>query len=196
MSNPFFRMAVCICMAAVPFVVSAQDDDSRIEEEESEPRLPAPPITIDRTDSIVGSINEAKEFCDQFVLELRIHCLSAQLRKALERVPERGDYAPVHEALEELTDGLDEVARRYGDKSARPLRYKARRPGGNGFYTTPPLITTAPDSIARATDEAAALIRESQTKLLRSAENSRRRAAAFRTIASAVDSTKVLLRST
>ena len=194
MPNPFLRIVVCICMAAAPYAVGAQQERPR--NEDSEPSIPAPPISDLRTGSIVDSINEAVDFCDQFILELRIHCLSARLRKALERVPKEGDYKPVREALEDLTDGLDEVAGRYGDNSARPLRYKARRPGGNGFYTTPPLIPTAPESIVRATDEAASLIREAQTKLLRSAENSRRRAAAFQVIASAVDSTKVLLRST
>ena len=58
-----------------------------------------------------------------------------------------------------------------------------------------PLAAIRPAELPRVMAEAAAIVDDTSTILLRSTENSERRQIAYQEIAVAIDSTKVLLRS-
>jgi hypothetical protein len=95
--------------------------------------------------------------------------------------------------LLDATRGLQAVTDSYEDPSAPRIR--ARVGGLPAAPQTPSITAIRPDAVARAAAEAEAALDEAVTVLLRSAENSARRQAAFQPIAQALGSTKVLLRS-
>jgi hypothetical protein len=145
------------------------------------------------TESITAQIEAVRLTCDRVNQNYRIHCLVLELKQVADSIPERGEFAPVRTALLDATRGLQAVTDSYEDPSAPRIR--ARVGGLPAAPQTPPITAIRPDAVARAAAEAEAALDEAVTVLLRSAENSARRQAAFQPIAQALGSTKVLLRS-
>lgn len=129
----------------------------------------------------------------QLELRYRIDCIRFYFMQLAHELPETGDYAPLQQALAEGAAKLDAIVRRDLDPGAPALR--PRVGGRPAAPRTAPIRAVSPAAEARAAREAAAVIEETATILLRSAENSQRRMAHFQQIAAAIGSTKVLLRS-
>ena len=146
------------------------------------------------SESIAAQIDGIRLTCDRVNQNYRIHCLVLELKQAADSIPASGEFAPVRAALLDASRGLQAIADNYEDPSAP--RVRARVGGRPAAPRTPPINAIRPDALARATTEAEAVLEEAVTVLLRSAENSARRQVAFQPIAQAIDSTKVLLRST
>lgn len=146
------------------------------------------------TEAFVADIGRASETCDRITQNYRLHCLVRELDRVAATVPEGGEYAPVRAALEQATRGLQAITDTYEDTAAP--RVRARVGGRPAAPRTQPITAIRPETVARAAAEAEAVLDEAVTILLRSAENSARRQVAFQPIAQAIDSTKVLLRST
>ncbi|ASP34724.1 hypothetical protein CHH27_16985 [Labrenzia sp. VG12] len=116
--------------------------------------------------------------------EYRFDCLKNVLARAASTIDNRPGYREAARELRSLSRKLDGIVSKYQDTGA-PRAKKGRR-----SYRA-----VAQESLARANREAAAAIDETVTKLLRSAGNSEKRKAHYSQIATAVGSTKRLLRS-
>jgi hypothetical protein len=152
-------------------------------------------ISTGRTRNITTAIAQVSQTCSPEWVERRylVDCLRWELRRIAQSLPQTGDYAPVRKALAKASSDLDAIVRRYADPSAPPIQPNV---GGKPLAPQlPPLIGVRPEDEDRAIREAERVIEEAQTVLLRSAAESERRMVAYRDIATALDSTKVLLRS-
>jgi hypothetical protein len=148
------------------------------------------------TEAIVGAIRQGERFCSWVPAGVRVDCVADQLREIASGLPRGGDYAPVRRALRDASRELSSIANANRARGIPERRYGAQPPEGGPVITSGRLTEIAPDRIAAANAAAAQVIEETQTVLLRSTENSRARMAAYQDISAALDSTKVLLRST
>lgn len=155
-----------------------------------------PGANEDRTADVVDALAAATQFCSWLPPGVRIDCLADRLRQIARALPRGGDYAPVREALRDAARELSGIARANAVPGVAPKRYGVRPPGGGAVIESGPLAEVAPDRRAAANAAALAVLQRTETVLLRSTENSRARMVAYQEIATALDSTKVLLRST
>ncbi len=154
-----------------------------------------PKPTPEVTKEISKALEDTGEFCGWLPANVRIDCVADRMRTVARGLPRGGDYAVVRQALEKGARDLAAISRA-NDSGGDRKRFSVKPPDGSARRPTAPLREVSPDRIAEASAAAARVIEETQTVLLRSAENSRTRMAAFQEIAAALDSSKVLLRST
>lgn len=128
--------------------------------------------------------NGASECKDTLRPEYRIDCLRIALARAASTIDNRPQYRQAARELRSLSRKLEGIVNKYQDRSA-PRATKGR--------TSYRAVSKA--NQAQANREAAAAIDETVTKLLRSAGNSEKRKIHYSQIATAVGSTKRLLRS-
>ncbi|MHA7775443.1 hypothetical protein [Roseibium sp. M-1] len=137
------------------------------------------------TRGVVWLIESGSRECEgSFRPEYRFDCLKNVLARAASTIERRPNYQEAGRELRSLSRKLDSIVTQYQDTSA-PRATQGRR-----SYRA---VSQA--NIARASREATAAIEETATKLLRSAGNSEKRKVHYSQIASAVGSTKRLLRS-
>lgn len=148
------------------------------------------------TDKISDALGGALKTCSPDFVDrrYRIDCIRFYFRQIASELPRTGEYAPVRDALTTAADKLDAIIRQNLDPNAPTIR--PRLNGKSAAPRLPPIRAIRPESEARAMRAAQAVIEEAETVLLRSTENSDRRMAHYQQIAAAIDSTKVLLRST
>lgn len=146
------------------------------------------------TQRIVRTIRSSQVFCASVGNSAyAIDCLSERLAATAASLPETGDYAEAREALTVASRKLNQVAR---NNSTRDLpRINVRQPVEGGIATSRPLVPVAPERQAEANAQAAAILDEAATVLLRSTESADDRRDDYLQIATAVGSNKVLLRS-
>lgn len=147
--------------------------------------------TPEITAKILKYLKETEEFCDIIPIEYQIDCSTERLDTLARSLPKFGDYGLVRQALTTAADDLREVVAANQDGGAAPKRF--RSPAGT--TTRRALTPIRPDRLPAARQQAANIIEEATTTLLRSAENSRRRQIHFQQIATALESNKLLLRS-
>ncbi|MEM7438926.1 MAG: hypothetical protein AAF393_04950 [Pseudomonadota bacterium] len=111
-------------------------------------------------------------------------CLSAAYKKAARAAGSRPDYSDARKILNDTAKKLDALARGNADKSAPKKR------GKNGRYTA-----VKPQAVRGVNRTALKIVQEAETKLLRSTGSSQARKVHYQRIASAVGSTKKILRS-
>jgi hypothetical protein len=146
------------------------------------------------TASVVKAINSCNEFCGKLVQkEYVIDCLSERLRNAAKILPSTGDYAEAKIALENASRKLHDLARKNASKKLPRVRMKTK--GKKPVTTSRPLIAVKTSSLKQTNQQAIAIVKEAETVLLRATESSERRKVHYKRIATAVGSTKVLLRS-
>lgn len=148
------------------------------------------------TDKISDALGGALRTCSPEFVErrYRIDCIRFYFRQIASELPDTGEYAPVRAALIKAADQLDAIVRQNRDAAAPSLRPRVN--GKPAAPRLPPLRAIRSGSELRAERAAQAVIDEAATVLLRSTENSERRMAHYQQIAAAINSTKVLLRST
>lgn len=146
------------------------------------------------TDAIVESLTTATRFCASLPQDAyRVDCLSERLEAAARALPQTGDYAEARDTLLTASRKLNRLAR---DNAAPDLpRIRASAGGDTAITTTRPLVPVNPARQAEINAQAAAVIDEAATVLLRSSDRPDEMAAHYRRISVAVDSNKVLLRS-
>ncbi|MDO9524640.1 MAG: hypothetical protein Q7J57_03725 [Gemmobacter sp.] len=143
------------------------------------------------TQAIVDSLEAARAFCaalteDQFTVD----CLSERLETAALAMPQVGDYAQARTAILDASAKLRQIARDNRD-TAKPRGTASR----GGTVTSRPLVAVTRASLPSALAQAAAVLQETETLLLRSTSGTDRRRSHYTRIAAAVGSSKVLLRS-
>ena len=142
------------------------------------------------TDQIAGRIQAAVRLCSGVGGPYRVDCLADQLASTAASLPDTGDYAEAKAAIEDAAQKLHALARANADAGAP--RVTARM---GDVRTSRPIIPVAPEAQAEVNVQADAILSEAATVLLRSADNSPQLQDDYIQIATAVGSTKVLLRS-
>ena len=151
-------------------------------------------VSESATGAIVQGLQDSARFCASLPqLEYRVDCLSERLQAVAAAIPPGGDYAEARALLVQTSADLGALVDANASGDLPPVR--ASRGGSAPVATRRPLrpVATAalPDVAARAT----AILAQTQTLLLRSGTGSAAQTLAYRQIASAVGSTKLLLRS-
>ena len=154
------------------------------------PAMPQATVTAQATQAISEAVGEAFDSCRTLTAGYQIDCMSQQLRSVAAQVAPGGAYGPVNIALEQAARKLAEIARR--DRDGGQPRVSIQHRGQSGVRTYAAVRT---DTLAQSRAAAARVLDEVQTVLLRSAANSGNRRAHFQRIAAAMESGKVLLRS-
>lgn len=151
-------------------------------------------LTNKKTGVIVSSLNAANHFCaGSPQLVYVIDCMSERLEAVARSMPETGDYAEARAALLEASLKLHDLA---ADNAAADLpRATMQSQGVNGIRTTRPLVAVDPAKLPAAGAQAAQILAELETVLLRSGDASAERKSHYSRIAAAAGSNKVLLRS-
>ncbi len=151
-------------------------------------------VTTEGGTEVANAITDAYGFCIQIKPpEYLVDCLGEQLREIADALPPTGDYAEAKEILEEAADELRALVRANADP-AKPLIQASGRVAGKRIVTKP-LVAVRPERAPAVKQQAANILAEAETKLLRSAEASDRRLIAYAQMAKAVGSNKTLLRS-
>lgn len=143
---------------------------------------------------LLGTLAAAKAFCRATGdSALQVDCLSERLETAAGGIPRGTDYDEVRGVLQDTSARLKRLARQNRDpgrgrvtvtSSANPAERTAR-----------PLTPVSAAAQAAVNQEAARILEEAATVLLRSAEAAQERQTQYAQIAAAIDSNKVLLRS-
>lgn len=143
------------------------------------------------TTLLVNGLASAHKFCGKLDSAYQVDCLSERIDAMAKQIPEGSDYVEVQDALEKASDQINSLARANRDR-ALP-RGSASAAGET--TTTRPLTPVAADAQAQVNQQALAILQDTQTLLLRSAEASESKLVHYQRIADAIGSNKVLLRS-
>jgi len=156
---------------------------------------PPPVINNSETDRITNRLSEINELCQSIPLGYRIACIEDQYRLLAQSMSDGDQSREIKRALVTAADKLKKIAEDNADNTAQKLRPKVNV-GRFGRSASHPLTPVRPEVEAAANQAAIAVLDEVSTLLLRSADSSRSQSLYYTQIADAVDSNKVLLRST
>jgi hypothetical protein len=181
--------AVVLVLAPIPATRvlaeghSQQDFGDRLHEGEA-PGGHVLGFSDDFTASVLRILREAEQVCGTFHKQFQLDCIRIQFELAARKLKERPDYAEAGAALEKAAGKLQRLVRENEDKKM------PRGMHGGRFYK--PIKKAA---LPKVNKQAAAVVRETETILLRATGNSRERRLHYAKIADAVGSATVLLRS-
>ncbi|WP_374432423.1 hypothetical protein [Tabrizicola sp.] len=147
------------------------------------------------TRELVKIISGANETCDDDRIELRyrIDCLRIYYLKVADRLPERGDYLPVKQAMIDAAERLDAIVAKYEDTSAPVIR---PREGHKSAAKRLPGMRAVKENFAEAAAvEAAMVVEETELIIIRSGGDPARRTQHYTEVAAAVEDNLVILRS-
>lgn len=131
--------------------------------------------------------------CEEYRPIWRIDCLADGFKQISRSLPNGQGYASVSRELSSAADELAALARQNADPAKPPERLEAQTSAGPR-RTSRPIVAIAPKNLPAANRAADAIVADLSTTLLRSAPNPAAQPEIAR-IAAAVDSTRVLLRS-
>jgi len=140
-----------------------------------------------------ASIERAIEHCSAYSDVWRVDCLSNELERMASALPNDRSSRIAKAEIRAAAARLKTIAEQNADP-AQPAVRRAVEIDGTKRTTTRPITAVAPERVVATNLAADQVITELSTTLLRSASSSG--AAEFARVAAAVDSTKVLLRST
>jgi hypothetical protein len=153
------------------------------------------PDNAANTDALVARIAAVNAVCDWLLQPYRLWCLANGYDLMAETLLPFGGYRDVRQVLKRTAGQLRAIAEANVDPEAEPVVLRR----GDGSVTEvgrAPIRAVRRAAVASTNRQAAAVLDEAATVLLRSAENSTRRQVSYQRIAQAIDSSKVLLRST
>ena len=131
--------------------------------------------------------------CSQYEDVYRIDCLRQNIERTANALPDTGDYSEAKRILSRTASRLGAIVNAYADTSVPRL---VPEPHANPRNLKKRVYRAVrKDKLRQAMAEATRVIEEAQTQLLRSGENSQARLVHYTAMATAVGSTKVLLRS-
>ena len=151
-------------------------------------------VTRRATDAIATAIADSYDFCRAQVDEAYVvDCLGEQMEAIAQAMPKTGEYAEAQKIIREAGTKLRKLART--NVAPRTPRVRATGTVRGRTIVSKPLTPVDTPRIKSVNQQAAAILAEAETKLLRSAEASDRRLIAYAQMAKAVGSNKTLLRS-
>jgi hypothetical protein len=151
------------------------------------------PLNRTTTHKIVLDLASIRKECGSYDEVYRIDCLRQGIDMIVASLPDNSEYREAKRILKKASGRLTRIVTTYQD----PLAPKLEVPAGvNPRFRKPRKYTAIqraaiPEAMAKAQNA----VDEAATALLRSSENSERRLAHYQEISVAVDSTKILLRS-
>jgi hypothetical protein len=152
-------------------------------------------IRVNRTITrkIVLDLASIRRECGGYKDVYRIDCLRQGIDMVVASLPDNGDYGDAKRILRKASSRLSRIVTRYQDNAAPKLEVPAN--ANPRFRKRRRYTAIRREAVPEAMAMAKRAIDEASTELLRSSENSERRYAHYQEISVAVDSTKVLLRS-
>jgi hypothetical protein len=163
------------------------DQEGRSEPETKSGESPGvlgPAISGTLVDRVIQIIRVGERECGGLPLEYRADCLQQTFRRAAQEAEKGGAYSAAAAHLRSAATRISSLVARNVDPVARPIAK------GTKSYRA------VKKSAVRAVNAAAAaIVTETETKLLRSAGSSQQRKVHYQRIAQAVGSTKRILRS-
>lgn len=147
------------------------------------------------TREIVKIIAGANETCDDERIELRyrIDCLRIYYLKVADRLPDRGDYRPIKQAMLDAAAKLDAIVLANLDETAPAIRPReGHKPLAKRL---PPVRAVKKSAEQAAAAQAAAVVEETELIIIRSGGDPARRTQAYTDVAAAVEENLVILRS-
>jgi hypothetical protein len=151
------------------------------------------PLSRPRTQAIIADLEEIKRECSTFDQVYRIDCLRQGIDMIVAKLPDNSEYREAKRILRRTSNRLGRIVATYQDRSMPALEIPAN--ANPRFKKKRKLTAVRQDVMPEAMAKAQQAVEEAATALLRSGENSQRRYAHYQEISVAVDSTKVLLRS-
>lgn len=152
-------------------------------------RTPTPAAT----EAIVDAMQAATRYCEWVKpREYVIDCLSERLDDVKRDIAGNSGYEDVRDVLGDTSRQLRDIARQ--NRSRTLPRTRFRQEGPNATQTNRALVAVDSARLDRAAAQALSVIRQAETRLLRSSGGSAD-ATQFQRIAGAMGSNKVLLRS-
>jgi len=139
------------------------------------------------------SVKRGIAHCSAYTDVWRVDCLSNELERMANQLPNDRASAQAKADIRAAAEKLRMLAEQNADP-AQPAVRRSVELDGKKRTTTRPITAVAPERVVATNLAADQVITELSTTLLRSASSSN--AAEFTRVAAAVDSTKVLLRST
>ena len=143
------------------------------------------------TQSSVLNLRAVRGECAGYDPVYRIDCLRQGFAAVAQRIPRRGEYRQIRAIIEEANRDLGSVVANNAD--ARAPKQASR--GNARFKQRRTYTAVKRQTLGRAMQQAQRVVQQAETKLLRSSENSEKRFQHYQQVATAVGSTKVLLRS-
>jgi hypothetical protein len=156
----------------------------------SERELPLSRMT---THKIVLDLASIRRECGGYDEVYRIDCLRQGIDMVVASLPDNSEYRDVKRILRRASSRLGRIVSTYQDTTAPKLEVPAN--ANPRFRKRRRYVAIKREAVPQAMARAQNVIDEAATQLLRSSENSERRLAHYQEISVAVDSTKVLLRS-
>ncbi|NIZ62612.1 hypothetical protein DL239_16695 [Sedimentitalea sp. CY04] len=154
------------------------------QEKENGPKLTDADEVLERLATIRDECQPAELY--------RIDCLAERLTTLEKSMDNLVGYGEARDILSDTANQLREITQNNLDQD----RPRARLESTDGsFRSKSPLSAVSAANERRALAQAVAVLAEAETRLLRSAESSSRRAVQYQQIAAALGSNKVLLRS-
>lgn len=151
------------------------------------------PLSRTTTQKIVLDLASIRRECGGYDEVYRIDCLRQGIDMVAASLPNDGDYREAKRILKKASSRLGRIVSTYQDRSAPKLDVPAN--ANPRFKKRRKYVAIKREAVPQAMAKAQDVIQEATTQLLRSGENSERRYAHYQEISVAVDSTKVLLRS-
>lgn len=155
---------------------------------------PAVEATEPQTNLIINQMDRNESLCDALQDEYIVACFAQTYRELADDIPANGDYAEARETILNAARELDNLVRRNIDRQKPAVTARMTTTTGQTIRT-PPIAAVRADRVPQLKQQAADILEEAETVLLRSASSDATRAIHFQRISAAVGSNKVLLRS-
>ena len=151
-------------------------------------------VSAQATTAITQQLTAARDFCGRITdADYVVDCLASEVEVLASQMADRGDYAPARAELEQASRSLAQLAEANRNTSKPAAR--ARRAGTQPRTSARELTPTRSESLGSVLEQAAGILEEVETTLLRASQRAEERRVHFERIAEAVGSNKVLLRS-
>ncbi len=149
-------------------------------------------VTNSVTTAVVAQISTASAACEAVGAAYRTDCLAKELKALVKILPAQGEYAAAREALVTASDELAKLSRQNRDYSQPRLQITVP---SDSETKRRPVAAVKQETVAETNAKALAILEDTTTVLLRSAEGNNDVALHYQRIAQALNSSKVLLRS-
>lgn len=178
-----------------------EEDSPRREREQNvitDVRTVISPLTpdIDPTAAITQRLRNVERICETMGDEYKVACFAVSYKDLARAIKQSNGDPEIGKTLSEAADKLDALVRSNLDSQKPPLRAHLDSPSGSRLITTAPMRAVKQAQTAEIQRKAANILEEAETVLLRSATSvGPTRSLSFQRVAAAIDSNKVLLRS-
>lgn len=176
------------CAVSTNTVLYGSDGDPRIPDAANKIQFAC---SSNATAAVIRTISDVERTCGSVAKEYRIDCLGDGLVFIGRNMP-KGDYKAAGTALKNAGSRLRTIAKLNRDKSKPELGLNSSGTRWTGSKKFTPVKSS---NLKAATAKAIAVIREAETIILRSGENSDRRRTHYQKIAKQLKSTTRILRS-